>query len=781
MSSLETAMIKARGAEKRGDFAEAERLYGSVLQKFPGNTRARKGMDDMFKTRALSLLRADAPPQDLLDAIAASYQQGHMTQVVTQAEALLETYPRSAMVYNLLGAAFLTLGQPDCAEIALRDAHARGLRHPALLNNLGMALANQSHHGEALTVYREALTLDPNYAIAHNNLGNALKALTQFKAARAAYDQAIAINPDYADAWNNLALILEKLDATSDAEAAYRKVLALDPNHAAACNNLANLLVDRGDLGAARGLFDKALQIDPRFADAHFNLANLHRKQGRVGEANLAYERAKAARPNYAEASAEQGKALALEGQLDAAIAAFDEALAIEPTHPSATLHRLFYQTHACDWSAFAAWQALDDSFDDAISPFAALTFIDDPAVQLRRSRAWAAKTFGNQPSLMVPPARAQDGRIRIGYFSADFHDHATLYLMSGLLREHDRSRFEIHAFSYGPALDDQMRRQLIATTDSFTDIRDLPNADAVKLARRHNLDIAVDLKGYTQNGRVQLFAPRLAPVQISYLGYPGSSGASFMDYLVADRVVVPESEAQAYSEKLILLPGSYQPNDDQRAIAPNTLTRADHGLPDDAFVFCCFNQSYKISPREFAIWMRLLDQVEGSVLWLLRSNAWAEAALRAAAMEHGIAPERLVFAEKLPHAEHLARHRHADLFIDTFNYNAHTTTSDALWSGLPVVTLAGRQFSARVAASLLSAVGMPDLITQTPAAYETLILELATQPERLADVKERLANHRLTQPLFDTLRYTRHLEQAYTLAHQRRIDGHKPAEIAIS
>ena len=780
MSSLDTAMTRARSAERRGDFAEAERLYGAVLQKFPGNARARKGMDQLFKSRALAVLQADAPPQTELDALVQAYEQGRMAQVVNRAEELLIDHPRSAFVHNLLGAACLTLGDPARAEAALRAAHAGGVRHPALCNNLGMALARLDRPAEAMAFYQEAIALDPNYAIARNNLGNALKECGRLDEALASYDQALAIDPHYADACNNRALSLERLGRVEEAQAAYRKLLALKPDHAAACNNLANLLTDLGDLSGALALYEKALAIDPAYPEAHLNLGNLYKRQGRIADANAAYDQARAVRPSYADASAEQGKALALEGRLDAAITAFDDALAIDPGHAGARAHKAFYQAHVCDWSAFEAWPALGEASDAAISPFAALTFADDPAAQLRRSRAWAAASFPQRPVLLPRPAPATDGRIRIGYFSADFHDHATLYLMSGLLREHDRGRFEIHAFSYGPDLDSEMRQYLIAHSDSFTDVRDTPDAAVKELARGRNLDIAVDLKGYTQNGRLRLFAQRLAPVQIGYLGYPGSSGSSFIDYLVADEVVVPAAERGHYSEKLILLPGSYQPNDDRRTLAPDVMTRVDHGLPERGFVFCGFNQSYKITPREFAIWMRLLRQVDGSVLWLLRSNEWAEANLRVRAAEHGIAPERLVFAPRLPHAEHLARHAHADLFLDCFAVNAHTTASDALWAGLPMVTLAGRQFAARVAASLLSAAGLPDLIAYTPEAYEALILALATEPARLAEAKARLAANRLAAPLFDTAAYTRHLEQGFAEAHRRHVEGRQPDEIAV-
>jgi predicted O-linked N-acetylglucosamine transferase (SPINDLY family) len=374
----------------------------------------------------------------------------------------------------------------------------------------------------------------------------------------------------------------------------------------------------------------------------------------------------------------------------------------------------------------------------------------------------------------------AADGRIRIGYFSADFHDHATLYLMAGLLREHHRGRFAIHAYSYGRDLCGTMRDHLLAHVDGFHAIGDMADAAVAELSRTQGLDIAVDLKGYTQNGRPQLFAHRLAPVQIAYLGYPGTSGADFIDYMVADPVVVPERERTGFSENLLILPVSYQPNDGMRAIAPRGPTRIECGLPETGFVFCAFHQSYKISPREFAIWMRLLDRVEGSVLWLLRSNRWAEQNLRREAAARGIAPERLVFADYVPQAEHLARLRLADLFLDTFNVNAHTTASDALWAGLPFVTRAGRQFAARVGASLLEAIGLPELIADTDEAYEALILDLATQPLRLEVIKAKLATNRLTQPLFDTSNYTRHFEAALVAVHERHMAGLAPASITI-
>jgi predicted O-linked N-acetylglucosamine transferase (SPINDLY family) len=778
MSGLEASMIKARNAEKRGDFAEAERLYGAVLDKFPRNARARKGLDELFKARAAGSLRGDAPPQPLLDRLAEAYNQGEMTQVVVQAEVLLESHPRAAAVHNLLGVACLNLGQPDRAEAALRRAVDIGIRYAPIFSNLGMALTRLDRLIDAEAAYREAIALDPRYAVAHNNLGNVLKSAGRPVEALAAYGEAVAIQPDYPDAYNNMGRVLEALGRRNDARIAYRQVLALKPDHAAAHNNLGNVLTDLGDLSGATACYEKALAIQPDYADALYNLGNIFKRQGRTADANLAYRRARAARPNYADAWVEEGKTLALDGRLDEAIHAFGEALSIEPGHAGALSHRLFYQAHICDWSEIDRWQRLDEAADAAFSPFTALTFEDDPARQLRRSRAWAASKFPQGPEDLPVPEPAPDGRIRLGYFSADFHDHATLYLMAGLLRAHDRSRFSIHAFSYGPELGGAMRDQLLAHVDSFHEIGAMPDAVVVEHARGHGLDIAVDLKGYTQNGRTQLFAHRLAPVQIAYLGYPGSSGADFIDYMIADPVVVPPRLRGFYSESLILLPDSYQPNDDRRPIATQAGTRADFGLPETAFVFCCFNQSYKISPREWAIWMRLLDRVPGSVLWLLRSNPWVEPNLRRAAEVHGIAGDRLIFAEHLPHDEHLARLRHADLFLDTFNVNAHTTASDALWAGVPLVTLAGRQFAARVGASLLHAVGLPELVAESEGYYEALALGLAGEPERLASVRASLAANLQTRPLFDTARYAVNLETALAAVHQRQMDGRGPVTL---
>ncbi len=390
------------------------------------------------------------------------------------------------------------------------------------------------------------------------------------------------------------------------------------------------------------------------------------------------------------------------------------------------------------------------------------LTIADDPAAQLLMARH-DIRTLGTAgvPALWQGQ-RYQHSKIRLAYLSADFYEHATAYLMAELFERHDRSRFEVSAFSFG--LDDgsPMRRRLVKAFDRFTDVSRLTDREVAEELRKAEIDIAVDLKGHTEFARPRILSYRPAPIQVNYLGYPGTTGADFMDYVVVDPFVVPSAQQPNFTEKLVHLPDSYQVNDRYRAIGALTPARADLGLPEKGFVFCSFNNSYKLTPAYFDVWMRLLKAIPHSVLWLLGDNVWAMANLRREAEARGVSPERLVFAPRTNLADHLARQKAADLFLDTLPVSAHTTASDALWAGLPVLTCAGTGFAARVAGSLLNAVGLPELVTASPEEYERLALQLARQPAELARLREKLAQNRLIAPLFDTERYRAHLEAAY-------------------
>lgn len=634
----------------------------------------------------------------------------------------------------------------------IRLAHALAVQHPsmrAVPMLLGAAHLALGDPAGAEAAFRTAIRLDPDTADHRYNLGLALSGQGRHDAAQAAFEQAVRIDPDYVDAHVELGKLHVEACRPQRAIEQLTIVLDLAPEHPMALYHLGSALAAAGHVDPAIDSYRLAARVDPANADAHCQMGNLLAGCGRVSEA----------------------------------IDAFARTVALQPGNHGIEAQRLYLEARLADWRRrddFAGLPIVVNVGGHAIGPFTALAFEDDPERQLQRSRVFAASTMQSTHAPFAPRPRAADGRIRIGYFSADFYNHATLLLIAGLLREHDRTRFEIRAYDFSPPRDPAQRALVADHVDALIDLRGMTDADVIDMARGDALDIAVDLKGYTRGYRAGLFAARMAPVQIAYLGYPGSMGAAFIDYLVADPVVVPVGTEPFYDETLIRLPHSYQPNDDRRAIASVADTRRDHGLPDDGFVFCSFNHAYKIGPREFDVWMRLLAAVPGSVLWLLDCGVEASANLRAHATARGVDPARLVFAANRPHAEHLARQVHADLFLDTFAVNAHTTASDALWAGLPVVTLAGRQFAARVAASVLTAVGLPDLVTTTEAEYEALAVSLASSPTAIGAVRARLAANRLTRPLFDSAGYTRHLEAAFEAVHRRAIDGLPPAPITI-
>jgi len=435
-------------------------------------------------------------------------------------------------------------------------------------------------------------------------------------------------------------------------------------------------------------------------------------------------------------------------------------------------------------------WRGLDDQSRRLLSrvrsgaliplPFTIVMVPSTPADQLQ-----AAKLAGQDryPSAREPLWRGEKyrhDRIRLAYLSADFHDHATAWLMAGLFELHDRSRFETTALSYGPSVESEMRQRLQRSFDRFIDVREQPDQEVAVLIRRLEIDIAIDLKGFTQSARTNILALRPAPIQVSYMGYPGTMGADYIDYILADHFVIPDDHRQWYSEKVVYLPDSYQTNDSRRRIADRAPTRDEAHLPQAGFVFCSFNAAYKITPEFFTIWIRLLGAIEGSVLWLVEEGAATTDNLRREAAERGISAERLVFAPKVGNEAHLARHRLADLFLDTLPYNAHTTASDALWAGLPVLTCLGSTFAGRVAASLLTAVGLPELITTSLDEYEALALRLAREPELLSSFRSRLAKNRLTYPLFDTERHARHVEAAFTRMWEIHARGEAPRSFSV-
>lgn len=645
-------------------------------------------------------------------------------------------------------------------------------------------------HDESLEMARALARQFPTSLAAWNIRGASARALGHLDEAETCFRQLETLDPAFAGAPYNLGLTLDSLGRWNEAIAAYQRAIAKDPELAQAHNNLGSALLRLGEVEAAVAHCEAAARLRPDLPEVHNTLGNALLRAGRKGAALVAYERARAINPTFAEAAYNIGMLRMELGETDQAIDSFRKVLAEQSGNQLARLQLAYLLAQECDWDAI---EALPGDIPDlgvttgAVPPWPMLALEDSPARQLARARSWARHNFRATPPPNPAPAAARPARrpLRLLYVSADFHDHPGARLLAGLLREHDRSRLEVHAFCIGPRYDDEYRRAAEDSIEHFHDVFGWSDERVLALARSLEFDIAIDRQGYTVDSRTSLFQYRLAPVQMVFLGYPGTMGTQFLDYLIADPTVVPEQHREHYSERLIRLPHCYMATDNQMRISDQPTTRADHGLPEQAVVLCCFNASYKITAREFDIWMRVLDRTggasgQGSVLWLFKSNQQVRANLRQHAARRGVDPDRLIFAARLPNAEHLERHVLADLFVDTFCFNAHTTTVDALWAGLPVVTMEGRQFAARVASSLLRSVGLDELITQTPSEYEALITALVSDPARLAGIKAKLAVNRLTQPLFDTKRYSRYFEAGLEMAHDRFQSGLPPADIAV-
>jgi predicted O-linked N-acetylglucosamine transferase (SPINDLY family) len=612
------------------------------------------------------------------------------------------------------------------------------------LFHLGSLLHKRSELQEAAQMYRRALQRTPENPHLWIALGAALgelpgeaeESVRCQREARRCLEQAIERDPRSPHERNALGDVLQREGRVDEAIEQYRASIAFSPDHAGGHNNLGCALVLKGELAEAVERLREAVRLQPDFADAHFNLASAHSLAGRRDDAVRSFEAAERLRPDYAP---------------------YKSAL-------------LFEMQHTCDWSRMrelceAQRRGIVERPAHPISPFSLLSIPSTLAEQLQcageYSRQISAAVAVERQRLDFRFDRAGGARLSVGYLSADFHEHATAYLAAELFELHDRGRFRLVGYSYGPDDGSPMRARLQRAFERFVDLEALPHADAAAAIHADSIDILVDLKGYTTNTRSEILALRPAPIQVSYLGYPGTMGADFIDYLVGDRFVTPPEHAEGYSEKLVLMPGSYQVNDRKRAVT-EAPSRRELGLPEDAFVFCCFNQAYKILPEVFSIWTRLLQAMPGSVLWLLDWNTWATQNLRREALERGIDAGRLIFGPRLPLDAHLARLGAADLFLDTLPYNAHTMGSDALWVGVPIVTCAGGTFASRVAGSLLTAVGLPELIAGSLEEYEALALRLARSPGALSLLRDKLRRQRASAPLFDTPRFVRGLEEAY-------------------
>lgn len=668
-------------------------------------------------------------------------------------------------------------------------------RQPEALNLLGIIAAQTGDAARAVALFGEVLQLEPHNVAALNNQGNALRALQQPAAALASYEKAIGIRPDHAPGHYNRGRALFDLRRYEEAVASHDKAIALEPQHAAAHFDRARALVELMRYEAAIASLERVIALRPGHAGAYYLRANALYSLERFEAAVADYDSAIALQPDDARAHHNRGNALFMLDRHESAIASYDRAIALDPNMVSSPAERLHARMHIADWRDFgpelARLKARIERGEAASNPFALLSLCGSATLQMQAARNWVRQKCppsdalgplpvpGALPDAGAPLARGRHERLRIGYFSADFRNHATAALTAELFEKHDRSRVELIGFSFGADTGDELRRRVAAAFDRFLDVRQHSDEDIARLARSLRIDIAIDLGGFTRGSRPGIFALRAAPLQVGYLGYLGTMSASYIDYLIADDTIVPEAHRRNYCEKIVYLP-SYQVNDSKRRIADRRFGREELGLPPTGFVFCCFNGTYKITPDTFDGWMRILNQVPGSVLYLLGGSGSLESNLRREAHARGVAPERIVFGARLPAPEYLARYRTADLFLDTLPYNAGTTASDALWAGLPVLTCMGETFAGRVGASLLRAAGLPQLIAATQEEYERLAVQLAGDPGLLGGIRATLTGNLRTAPLFDSALSARHLEAAYARMHERHRAGLAPEHIFV-
>src|ERR1700678_164167 len=684
---------------------------------------------------------------------------------------------------SLLGVIAAQTRRAEEAARLLGRAVAANQHAATAHNNYGNVLKDLGRFEDALDSYERALKLDPGYADVCNNRGDTLQQLGRFEEALDSFEHAVKLKPDYAEAYNNQGNTLQELGRPEAALDSYERALRLKPGFPEAHCNRGNTLRELRRFEDALDSFERALKLKPDYAEAYNNQGNALRGLRRFEDALDSYERALKLNPGFAEAYKNRGNTLRALGRFEEALESYERARNLRPDLDWLYGAWLLFRRHRCEWKEIDPHVGYligkIKQQRKATRPFALLALTDSLAIQRQAAQILVDARYPEAPSR--PPLKRRAGnRIRIGYYSADYQDHATSYLMAELFERHDRGRFELVGISYGPDNRDEMRIRLSAAFDHFVDVRTKTDSEVAALSRDLGIDIAVDLKGFTEEARTGIFSRRAAPIQVNYLGYPGTMGAPYIDYIVADPILIPPESREHYTEKIVYLPNSYQVNDRKRRISDKEITRAELGLPPTGFVFCCFNNNFKITPNTFDGWMRILKQVEGSVLWLLEDNETAANNLRREAEARGVEPARLVFARRMPLPEHLARHRAADLFIDTLPYNAHTTASDALWAGLPVLTRIGESFAGRVAASLLNAVGLPELSHATQEQYEAMAVALAGNATRLAELKEKLSRNRLTTPLFDTVRFTKHLEDAYTQMYQRYQAGLSPEHIFV-
>jgi protein O-GlcNAc transferase len=762
MGNVEETFQKAIKAMNSGKPLEAERLFKNVLKKLPDHIAA----------------------LNLVTIVLVSMERyAEAEAFISKAIKLNQNSDASYYNYGLISK---RLGKSQQALAQFNKAICLNAQAPETWNNRGTVFNDLEQYENAITDFDQAISLASNYSEAYCNRGKSLGFLKRFDEAFAAYDKALALKPALAEAWLGRGNVFYELKRFDEAFAAYDKARALKPALAEAWLGRGNIFAELKRYSDAFAAYDKALALKPDLESAWLGRGNVFTALKRYDEAFAAYDKALALKPDLESAWLGRGNVFYELKRFDEAFAAYDKALALRSDLVGIEGARLHSKMYLCNWGNFSSEsdhliESVGNNKENT-DPFAFLGVNSSAEEQLKCASLWVQKKYPPSMEPIWKGGTYEHNKIRIGYMSADLCQHAVAYLIAGIFECHNRSQFEITAISIGPNDRSEMRQRLEGSFDKFLDVRALNSDDIAKKIREAEIDILIDLNGFTKDARTEVFARRPAPIQVNYLGYPGTMGASYIDYIIGDPIVIPALQQDSYREKVVYLPHSYMPHDDKsRIISDRTFGRSEFGLPEQSFVFCCFNSPYKLNPSIFRLWMKLLKSVEGSVLWLSENNTPAADNLRKEAIGLDVNPERIVFAKRLTSsADHLARHRLADLFLDTLPYNAHTTASDALWAGLPVLTQIGNTFAGRVAGSLLNAINLPELITETPEEYERLAIDLAMHTERLATIKQKLVENRLSTPLFDTKLFTRHIEAAYIAMYERYQAGLAPDHIVV-
>ena len=694
------------------------------------------------------------------------HEKGKIQDAIRLYLKILENKKNDSQLLFLLGTAYIQIGNTNLGIEQLKKSIFLKPENLFAHSNLGNAFKDLKRYEDAIASYNKAIEIDINYAEIHNNKGNALKSLERYDEAIESYDKAIKIKSDYAFAYNNKGNALKNLERYDEAIESYDKAIKINPNYIEAHHNKGNILKDLKRFDESISSYDKAIEINPDYYFSFNNRGIIFQHLNHFEKALASYDKAIEINPNYPETYNNKGNILKELKRYDEALTCYEKAIKLKSDFDYMLGKVLNLNMFLCNWIEFDSLiKEINNTIvkkSKVIEPFTFLGLIDNPVFLKLSSEKYIKNNFKKDLEIQSLAKYTNHKKPRIGYFSADFHNHATLHLMMDIFKNHNKSNFDFYGFSFGPQNNDIWNSQVKNYFLKFEDVSNNSDKEVAYLSRKLEIDIAIDLKGLTSNSRSGIFSYRAAPIQINYLGYPGTTGADYMDYIIADEVIIPKESSNNYTEKILYLPDCYQPNIKKREISKKSFKRSDFGLPENSFIYCCFNSNYKITPHIFNIWMNILKAVPNSVLWIYKTNETASKNLIKESKAKGVDPKRIIFASYLPNDEHLKRISFADLFLDTFPCNAHTTASDSVRMCVPIVTLIGKSFASRIAASILSCLDMKELITRDEKEYQNLAIDLARHPKKINEIKDRLIDAISSSPLFDSSKFTKNLENIY-------------------